>query len=348
MAELLSEFGYSTSVWSQHTVYRGNSTFRRGFDHVTSVPIETPEERAVTPSAEELYVDARPAFALIHLVPPHGPYVPPEPFFGSRTDWYNGNFRANARVLSQFPRRRSPEDLSADDRRYVRARYDENVAFADHLVGQIVDTIRSAGRYEQSLIVVLSDHGEAFLEHDFFLHGDLLYEEFVRVPLVIKWPAGSGGYVPREDMPVSLIDIVPTLVDGLGLADEPFEFQGRSLLPLVFNDDRRPQTSYAYTRGVASAAALPRRVRAYWQGRYKLIAYETTGRFELFDLLADPGETVDLAGAEPLRARYLLQQLRFNQRANAAYLLLTAGGQVDIEELDEETARRLRALGYLR
>ena len=70
--------------------------------------------------------------------------------------------------------------------------------FADRLVAQIVGVTRTAGRYDDALIVVLSDHGEAFLEHDEFLHTTLLYEEFVRVPLVVKWPAEVDAKPPTR------------------------------------------------------------------------------------------------------------------------------------------------------
>ncbi len=91
--------------------------------------------------------------------------------------------------------------------------------------------------------MVTSDHGEGFLEHGQFLHSRELYQEFIRVPLVVKWPKNVTGFSSSVDDPVSLIDLVPTFVDGLDLAGGEHGFQGRSLLPAVFDrSGTRPHT----------------------------------------------------------------------------------------------------------
>ena len=225
LSELLRESGYHTVVWSQHNLYGGNQTVRRGFERFTEVRSDVLADRNLLPEATDLFVDRRPTFPLIHLLPPHGPYEPPAPFAGAYTDWYTGDFPVDAPALNSAARadRRQPTD---DDLRYVRSRYDENVVFADALVERLLRVLREAERYNDALVVLTSDHGEGFFEHGYFLHTRLLYDEFLRIPLIIKWPQTSVGFAPVVDANVNLVDVVPTLVDGLGSDTRPRGISG--------------------------------------------------------------------------------------------------------------------------
>ena len=153
-----------------------------------------------------------------------GPYQPPEPFQGRRSAWYAGDFPVSAAALNRSARAvgRRP---SSEDIRYVRSRYDENVEFADHLVGRVVRMLREAGRYDDALVMLTSDHGEGFFEHGRFLHTRLLYDEFLRIPLIVKWPVTATGFAAEVDVDVSLVDLAPTIVDGLGLSQDLAGFQ---------------------------------------------------------------------------------------------------------------------------
>ena len=125
LAELLSGAGYFTTLWSQHNVYRGNATLRRGFEAFADVRSDVIEDRDLLPAAGQLFVGDRPTFAWIHLLPPHGPYAPPPPFRGALTDDYTGEFPISAAALNRAARAQGDERPTADDVRYVRARYDE-------------------------------------------------------------------------------------------------------------------------------------------------------------------------------------------------------------------------------
>lgn len=235
---------------------------------------------------------------------------------------------------------------TSEDIRYVRARYDENVEFADDLVGQILQMLREAGRYDEALVILTSDHGEGFFEHGRFLHTRLLYDEFLRIPLVVKWPASATGFAANVDVDVSLVDLVPTIVDGFGLTQDLAGFQGRSLLPTVFDGYALIRDVFAETRGVATAEAKPRPGRALVSGSHKMIVSELSDRVELFSLSTDPGEMKDLDGAAPLLAGWLHQQVRLQQYRNT--LALAEHATEPDEVLDPETIQNLRALGYLR
>ena len=352
MAEMLAGYGYRTVLWSQHPVYEWDPGLQRGFTSFGQARGEVLGERDRLPTADELFVSDQPTFALVHLMPPHAPYGPPAPFRGSLSSWYTGDFDPTPQNLNLFFRltQGATDAERSELTRYVRARYDENVRYADHLVGRLLQTVREAERYKDALIVVTSDHGEAMREHGGFLHMHHVFEEFIHVPLVVKWPDSADGFAPTIAEPVSLVDLAPTLIDGLGIPDESLGFQGISLLPLAFDGARPERFLYAYTSGRERERQPPRRIYALRSGDDKVMYREDQRRLYRYDLGVDAAETEDLAaltGRSAPLGRYLLQELR-RLRGRNANLFLNIAGQGAIEELDEETIRRLRALGYIR
>ncbi|MDH3746064.1 MAG: sulfatase, partial [Acidobacteriota bacterium] len=342
LAELLAGVGYRTVLWSQHPLYKRWPSLVRGFEQVE---LPGPEDLAALPDAEDLFFDHRPTFAFVHLLPPHAPYEPPLPFRGSLTGWYRGSVELEPIFLNQFPYVLDPAALDADDRRYIRESYLENVAFADSLVGRIIQSLRDRDRYEEALIGVLSDHGEAFLEHGIFLHTNLLHQEFIQIPLVFKWPASIEGAARVIAQASGLVDLVPTLVDGLALETAGRGFQGRSVLPMVFDDATPERCHYAITSGARKRELADPRMMIEcleWKLHYAPITEVT----QLYRIDTDPREQVDLAPEHSTVALYmrqeLLRQMFFNRR------LAGSGAARDAEQtLDAETIEQLKALGYL-
>ena len=343
LQELVGRLGYQTLVWSQHTIYRGNATLRRGFDEIHDAPREEP---GVMPAADELFIEAAPTFAVIHMLPPDGPYDPPPPHAGVYSSWFDRVEPYGASFLNGFPRLQQAEEIDADHRRFIRDKYDENVAYADELVGNLVSTLKEEGRYDSSMIIVLSDHGEAFLEHGYFLHTRILYDEVLRVPLVIKWPGGLSGFASRVEVPTSLIDVAPTVASLFGVDEAEARFQGLDLVPLAFDSAEPRRSLYFRSRGVAPHDRDPRPLGALRAGDWKVIHDEPTSATELYNVSDDPGELQNLAAAEPLRARFLLQQLQL-QRAQNVAILRAESAQGTEEELSPEILEQLRALGYI-
>ena len=336
VTEVLADAGYYTFLGSHHIVYRGNQPLRRGFEGIELI---SHRERDTLPDPENLFAPDRPTFAFIHLLPPHTPYEPPPPYRGLYAEEPGQAIDVSDAALYDY--RRSGTDLSDEAVRYVRDRYDENVAYADSLVGRILDALRERGRYDDALVIVLADHGEAFFEHRGFLHRETLHEEVLRIPLVMKWPAGTEGFRSVVDARVSLVDLGPTLVDGLGIDDSRPSFQGVSLLPAIFDGVMPERAIYAVTRPT-SRSVKP--VLALYRNQKKIIRDETDAA-RLYDLSLDPMEQVDEASAEPVTTQLLLQELLARQRCN--HLLLAGAGQVPQIEIDPERLRELRALGYI-
>jgi arylsulfatase A-like enzyme len=342
LAELLQAEGYHTLLWSQHRFYRWHKDLQRGFTTVRLQRSRIIHEEDLGRKLEE---NPSPTFTFVHLMPPHSPYKPPDPYRGLHSSWYEGEIPVTTGFLGQFPLMRSPEEVGADDLRYIRDRYLEHAVFADSQVAEVLKTLEGLDRYDDTLIVVLADHGEAFLEHGFFLHGQRLYDESLHVPLLVKWPRGVDGFSSSIDEPVSLVDLVPTIVDGLELATDR-GFQGVSLLPAAFGEKTAPRTLYSTTRGVGMGGKPPDTSSMLVMDGWKLIHNKITFESELYDLVDDPDEQQNLAGEMPLQVLLLRQEMQRRMWLNEVYLEV-GGGEIDLETLEKEDIEHLKALGYL-
>jgi choline-sulfatase len=207
--------------------------------------------------------------------------------------------------------------------------YDAMVATADAIVGSFLDDLRKLGVYDRAVVIVTGDHGEGLGDHGEEQHSILLYREALHVPLLLRLPGAlSGGR--RIAVPVQLSDIVPTVTALLGL-ETPKEVSGTSLLSLEA-DGKAERVIYGET--------LFPRLNLGWSDLHCVLDarfhYISGPRPELYNMVADPAERHDLAGRDPTdAARLALALQRFpngNERPAA---------------VDEETLKRLAALGYI-
>jgi arylsulfatase A-like enzyme len=175
----------------------------------------------------------------------------------------------------------------------LEAKYDAEVMFADKYIGEVLDTLEKTGQTENTAVVIFSDHGEAFGEHRFggermYFHGQTLYDELLRVPLMIRVP----GLQPRVvDGNVGLVDLAPTLVD-LVKVPRPPSMHGRSLLPALLGEPLPPERVYAE---MLPATSWNHHWRALVDGSWKLIEKLSENTIELYDLSKDPTEQRNLA-----------------------------------------------------
>ncbi len=344
LAEMMANNGYRTVLWSQHPLYSNHESYRRGFQEFYRTPRGAYD---TVPGVEILTAEDRPTFSFVHLIPPHAPYTPPPPYRGSYSGWYQGKMPVDAERLNSYPRRRDPGSVTDQDRRYVFDRYLENAAFADALVGRILDALTLAGRYDETLIVVLSDHGEAFLEHGSFLHTKTVHREMLHIPFVIKWPRSAALPSSVLASPVSLVDLVPTLVDGLALETQGPGFQGTSLLSAASEGRATERAVYAMTRG-GNDPQRPPRVRLMLEvDGWRLLCSPDRQSLALFRPATDPLETEDLASENPLQTLLLRQAVRAQRHYNRGLLDLESATTEEVESLDPKMVEELEALGYL-
>jgi arylsulfatase A-like enzyme len=227
--------------------------------------------------------------------------------------------------------------------------YDSSVHWTDQNIGILIDALASNGLVDSTIIVVASDHGEAFMEHGVMGHSKDLHREVARVPLIIALPGAVEGVVVRQQ--VANIDIWPTLLDVLGL--QPLAgADGRSLVSLILAAESGDEPDALSERSVF--AQLDKR----WAGRpdqkpvvltsvvdggYRLIRREAyPGKPLLYDLSVDPDEQRNIAVAEPARVAELDAKIdELLSRPAATW------GKAPVVDLDEMKKNQLRRLGYV-
>jgi len=179
----------------------------------------------------------------------------------------------------------------------LEEKYDYEIAFADLWLGKLLAAVKELGLADDTAVVLMADHGEAWGEHKAFFHGTDLFDEQMRVPLVISVP----GHGPRViDDPVALVDVGPTLLDMVGAAP-PAAMRGRSLLPLI---EGKPRPAAPVFSELLPATAWPHHAVMMVDGGHKLIHRVSDRRWELYDLDADPREQHNLADAPASRALF--------------------------------------------
>lgn len=266
---------------------------------------------------ERAWARERPFFLFVHYMDPHDPWVAPP----------------------QFVRRFRTPDLPQDGISGMVARYDAEIAFVDHQLGVLLRNLEKLGLAENTVVAVTADHGEGLLDHGELNHGTQLYEEQMRVPLLLRWPRGlPAGRVVEG--PVSLLDLTPTLLDLVGVPVGPeASMQGRSLRPRIEGEGAPDATAPVFLFRPDNTE-IPGEQYAVRSGRWKLIVGPGDGRRELFDLEDDPRERNDLSAREAERVERLDRQiqdwLRDHRRSD-----------VSPDTVTPEDLERLRALGYV-
>ncbi|HEX2164986.1 MAG TPA: sulfatase-like hydrolase/transferase, partial [Thermoanaerobaculia bacterium] len=315
LAELFGGAGYSTSATVSAYVVTRRFGLAQGFDayedslamdnlfrYFSEVPADETRRRFLG------WLGRRPAeepfFAWVHFYDPHGPYEPP------------------AELAERWP----------DDP------YQGEIAFVDREIGLLLDELDRRGLADDTVVVVTSDHGEAFGEHGEEGHGLLAYDETLRVPLIVRAPGVGGGRVVEER--VSLYDLFPTVVDLFALDAGTAALPGRSLAATL-GGAPPPPAAEVYFESLAGMTGKN------WAPLTGLIAAGAPDKLisvpepELYDLAADPGERDNLVDERRRRYHELTARLE----------ALTAAGadpaEADEHELSDEDRRHLAALGYL-
>ena len=243
-----------------------------------------------------------PFFLWFHLWDAHDPYNPPEPF------------------RSRFP----------------KAPYNGGIAYVDATVGKLLDYLRSQGLYDNSLIAVAADHGESLGEHGELTHSIFLYDSTIHVPLLVKLP-GNRFVGKRVNATASLVDLAPTVLEGLGQTPPP-AMQGRSLLPLIGN----PHPGYRPSLATGDHSERSFGWSALVSLRVGSQLYVRAPSPELYDLASDPGAKINLyPGNHTAAVRPAIQLDSFVKR-------ISEGAPQALQDgLDEKSREKLSALGYV-
>jgi len=240
-------------------------------------------------------------------------------------------------------------EFEAADIRHIEELYDAGIRQLDAELGRLLAFLEERGSFEDTLVIITSDHGEEFMEHGRLSHFLTTHQQSLHVPLLMRGPGIPAGV--RVDAPVSLVDLAPTLLGFAGLPDRE-NLEGLDLAPLLKGaGDAAFRQRYLY--GEASGGLQHERsmpgiypiFRSVRQGPFKVIE-ERIGediRYSLFDVVKDPAEGTDLSARHPDVAARLRKQLETRPLLPEE---LTGGAAAGVELSDDEI-ERLRALGYV-
>ncbi|GMU64657.1 MAG: choline-sulfatase [Acidobacteriota bacterium] len=329
LAERFSRGGYRTAAVLQQVHLAPRWGFARGFDQY----LRKQEWDAFGLNARARKVleeaDPRPLFLWVHYFDVHWPYVKqparlPKDLFGPR------ELRMPARTSMKEFVARMRERPEPDTVARLANRYDAEVRYTDNAVAALIEHLRASGRLDDTVVVVTADHGEQFLEHGDFGHGNLPYDEEARVPLVVRAPERFGFRPGERATPASLLDLGPTLAELAGLPADP-QARGESLVQVLAGRERPD-------RVVVTQSDLAWAARGV---RHKVLAFED-GRREYYRLDEDPGERRDLAAACDAACTALSRRL-----ADLREVLGRGERPATGEPLTDAEIEELRSLGYL-
>jgi len=290
IGEILRPYGYATSTICGNT-YLGNinSGFQQGFDELWYEFAASPD-KSVDQAMDYIdRVNDRDWLCFLHFLDPHGPYTPTDEFASKTVDPnYSGTFGNNFHAAEAW---KSGEFIPPDeDINHARNLFDAEVAMIDSALGRLFDYLVENDLYDDTLIIISSDHGEEFFEHGAFEHGHSMYDEVVRMPLIVKGPGFPGG--GSFDTCVGNTDIVPTILEFLKISPSGI-LEGDPLQRVVSGEIGNDRIIY----GEGNNRGTHRKFAVEWP--YKCILDYVTGETLLFNIESDPGEFSDLSDAEP-------------------------------------------------
>lgn len=237
-----------------------------------------------------------PNFVYIHLLPPHEPYNPPPEFYKMEK-----SFSYNQSTVEELKRKYERElDPPSQFVKWLYRCYLNNLYYADHLVGKIIETLKSSGFYDKSIIIITADHGEAFFEHQKFGHNTTNYEDMLHVPFLLRMPDQRRGKSIKKFV-LSNIDFAPTIYELLDIKPE-LPPQGISFAPVLLWKKFKPPERWLYSRAISHSFNL-----ALFNGKSKYYFY--LGREELYNLANDPDEHKNIYFSRPVISGFLRQKL---------------------------------------
>jgi len=367
LAEIARAQGLSTAAVVSNAVLGSATNFGQGFDsYVETYKEESPFEPEYRNSANSVTAYARlllrqhaagdPFFLWAHYVDPHATYDPPEefaaPFMNDgmydstelRLNEDNGNFHGG--VAGRYWRRNGEQSELG----WYVANYDGEIAFTDDQIGMLLDEIEQMGLLSNTAVMITSDHGESLGEHQYFFeHGWFPYNACGWIPWVIYWPdmPNPGS---RIAYPSSLLNLVPTVNEIMGWEVEGAEFHGTSVVPVI-SGEVETVDPHVVIEGGEGGLKWHEFLRAVQDERWKLV-YVPSERYrgmmqgteiELYDVIADPMETLNLADSQPDIVTRLKRELA--RIISATGPIKEAPGRQP--RYSEEELRSLRSLGYI-
>ncbi len=342
LAEMLYDVGYTTAAVSSSPIIRVNpgpqnpdGGFGAGFSEFDDSCEREPATCINDKAFQFLDRAAEPFFLYLHYFDPHDPYQPPpqhERVFAARG--YDKSWVDDGSLLPIYHMLYTDGpavEFTDEDLAHAMDLYDEEILYYDSQFERLIERLKMDGVLDRTLLILTSDHGEEFLEHDDLFHcKDLMYDTVIKVPLLF-WIPGVERNGSVYGL-AHLLDIVPTILDYQGIDASPYVLEGKSLRPLI--EEEEPVHQYFF--------GAQRYVRAVSDGRFKLTHNIKTRETQLFDLHSDPQEQTNI----------ILRRPRLADELTALLMSWLASVEEDVDvatriEMGSDVTERLRALGYI-
>jgi arylsulfatase A-like enzyme len=327
--------------------------FSKGFDRYDN-PTKGHKERQGKDEAERLFEVTdrwiednhdKPFFLFLHTYQIHDPYVCPPPYNSMFLEDEGSAPWSGLALHALLDEQGGDRDFTPEERANIVALYDGEIRYTDEkLLRPLVRRLKELGIYDKTLLIITSDHGEEFEEHGGWLHGHTLYDEAIRVPLLIKFP-GSEYRGRRLGSVVRIIDILPTVMDVLDIPFDRGSIEGLSLLPLLTGKETGDRVFISDLAHKNIPEPCPAMI-ATNRGRLKFILQASDkgpDTVRAFNLLQDPEERTDISHRAPSVREEVLRLLDQYYRSKET---LEKGGERI--RMNKELENRLKALGYLR
>lgn len=286
-----------------------------------------------------------PFFTFLHTYEVHSPLDPPEDLREQFVRPYEGPL-PRVPVLRKVQKRFDEGEMTPEDLRYLHDLYSAEVAYTDRILGTFLDALEADGVLDSTLVIVTSDHGENFGEHGHLGHGSWLHESLLKVPLILRFPGVYDGGA-REDTPVQLLDLAPSILE-LAELPAPDGWVGASLRRLDAPRDFLASVSLSEKRGLPGASLEERTAHALRQDSIKWLRYGTGfalkdaegdgATVSRFDLETDPQEQLETVDEQSLKIGLLL----FEEILGA----YSSRGVAERSKHSDVELSKLKALGY--
>jgi len=342
LPEILKQEGYNTHAITASPIVKSKplnkerfGSFAKGYDTFDEECFNK-EAECLNKKAFEILENEKgnPFFLYIHYMEPHGPYNPPEDFKKIYSDReYDGQFQEvndrNPKLLEKMYREDRLDEITEKETQFLIDGYEDEIAYFDSQFRIFMQKIEKMGISNNTMIIIASDHGEEFLEHDRASHCHTVYDPVIKVPLIMKIPEVEDI---RRDKLVQNLDIVPTILDYLDIDYKDYNFDGKSLRPMIEDDVNINEYGYASQN----------EFRSINSNKYMFIKDIVSNSSELYDLKNDPEEQEDLSETRT--------KISTRMQTDLYTWLLELEGSVSSEDSiqnAEKIEEELLALGYL-
>ena len=351
LAKMFADEGYRTVGLIENAAAGPGTGLGRDFDqysykkfHVDLAdgnPNTAIFDEAASLLSASLKEGGKPMFLYVHLLPPHMPYAPPEPFGSKYREVEGSEITGSINDVAQVQARRIARD-SVDALRLVET-YDAHVAYADERVRTLLEPLlRDHG--EDVCVLFTSDHGEGFLQHGAVGHNTFCYEEMVNVPWILSAPGALPAGVELPGV-VSILDTLPTIAELFGLRVADRALDGQSLVGAFAGSEDGGEAEAPADRELYLSSRYPPEGKgaqfALVEGRWKFVTRRRGALPQLFDTDVDPEEQNDLSDQQPERMERMGRRM-----AEIRTRLVEEGGSALSAPLSQTMLRDLKTLGY--